>query len=348
MVAAKELTPTLGDSLKASIAHLHDKIERLLAPITGPGVTASNLEPPGATVGLRLWLRPSFLAPLLLLGVMVLGFNLAATGAGRVNLSLINDLIQLSLYVVLGLALYMLLRGRTLRAHARERDQRLLAQQADIDRSRNALITSSVAELSADLTALKSQMAGLPPSDGGRIARQGYTRFETMLQKFATAASLGSGAATPTTPVATSLSSLINKALGASVDAATAKHLQLDLPPDAPLSVRSPDLLGAVLTSLVDNAVAFSPNAGHLQITAQGGADHNTITVNDDGPGLPPDKLAALFQPFSRPDGALVLNHEGLGFSLYLDKLIMHYLGGDITAAARSGHGLSVALTLPN
>jgi two-component system sensor histidine kinase EvgS len=53
-----------------------------------------------------------------------------------------------------------------------------------------------------------------------------------------------------------------------------------------------------------------------------------------------------LFQPFSKAEGAEVFTHEGMGFSLYLDKLIMLYLGGDIQIQSEQGRGTQVTISL--
>jgi signal transduction histidine kinase len=67
--------------------------------------------------------------------------------------------------------------------------------------------------------------------------------------------------------------------------------------------------------------------------------------VADNGQGIPTDKLNSLFQPFSKAEGAEVFTHEGMGFSLYLNKLIMMYLGGTIGIESAEGKGTQVTLS---
>ena len=54
-----------------------------------------------------------------------------------------------------------------------------------------------------------------------------------------------------------------------------------------------------------------------------------------------------LFQPFSKIEGFENFDHEGMGFSLYLDKLIMEYLGGSINLQSEENQGTTVDLKLP-
>jgi K+-sensing histidine kinase KdpD len=53
-----------------------------------------------------------------------------------------------------------------------------------------------------------------------------------------------------------------------------------------------------------------------------------------------------LFQAFSKTEGAETFNHEGMGFSLYMDKLIMNYLVGDIRVESAPQKGTKVVLSL--
>lgn len=102
-----------------------------------------------------------------------------------------------------------------------------------------------------------------------------------------------------------------------------------------------------MLFSLVDNAIAYSPDGSTVQVNASTSATESTLTVTDHGNGIQPGKLKILFQPFLKLEGAEAFNHEGMGFSLYLDKLIMTYLGGSIAMDSAPGKGTTVTLHLP-
>jgi signal transduction histidine kinase len=343
-----DLADPAAATIKPAIATLHDQVETLLGEIVNSHPAPTPLETNGPSP--RLWLAPGFLLPLVLIGGLTLGFNVVMGLAGRVTLTVINELTQIALFALLALSLYLLLRSRLLHRRSRGRTQALLAAEAEVDHARNLLITRSAAELSTALAAIKAQLGILPEGKKGTgLVRDGYRRFEQVLSKFSVAASLEASPGLPAAPTPFRLTALINKAVATVADRAQAKHLQVSLPTeDTPLSSRRPDLLATVLSSLLDNAVAYGPDGSRLKVIAEGGLERTVLTVSDEGPGLPPDKLGRLFQPFSRADGALTFNHEGMGFSLYLDKLIMHYLGGDITATSQPGRGLSVAVSFPN
>jgi len=72
------------------------------------------------------------------------------------------------------------------------------------------------------------------------------------------------------------------------------------------------------------------------------------VRVADNGIGISSEKLDQLFKPFSRTTSAVEFNYEGLGFSLFLDKIIMDYTGGsvDIQSIENKGTQLFVATPL--
>lgn len=77
-----------------------------------------------------------------------------------------------------------------------------------------------------------------------------------------------------------------------------------------------------VLRNLIDNALTFSPNGGEVKISAalqkRKGRDRVIISVEDEGPGIPPDNLETVFERFytQRPKGAEFGSHSGLGLAI--------------------------------
>jgi signal transduction histidine kinase len=71
------------------------------------------------------------------------------------------------------------------------------------------------------------------------------------------------------------------------------------------------------------------------------------IEVADRGPGIPPDKLAAVFDPFTRLETSRNRDTGGIGLGLALARAIVNDAGGDITLANREGGGLTATITLP-
>jgi two-component system, OmpR family, sensor histidine kinase ChvG len=90
--------------------------------------------------------------------------------------------------------------------------------------------------------------------------------------------------------------------------------------------------LGQVVRNLVTNAISFSPAGGTVTIT--GWREHGRIIVTgeDEGPGIPPEKLNSIFERFysERPEGEKFGTHSGLGLSI--SRQIVEAHSGTLTA----------------
>jgi two-component system sensor histidine kinase ChvG len=113
-----------------------------------------------------------------------------------------------------------------------------------------------------------------------------------------------------------------------------------------------PETLEAVLETLVDNAVSFSPTGGCVVVHLRRDGDEAVLSVQDDGPGVAPDRLARIFDRYytHRPaevacSGQVSPTHFGIG--LWLARQNTLSLGGSINAFNRDPSGLCVAVVLP-
>ena len=98
--------------------------------------------------------------------------------------------------------------------------------------------------------------------------------------------------------------------------------------------------IGQVLTNLVDNAISFSPKTGTVTVRARSTPLHLEIYVEDEGPGIPEDRLEVIFDRFytDRPDTeAAEGKNSGLGLSISREIIRAH--GGQISAESRFDDG---------
>ena len=106
--------------------------------------------------------------------------------------------------------------------------------------------------------------------------------------------------------------------------------------------------LQQVLWNLLANAVKFTPEGGAIRITIRRTADLGEIVVADSGVGIPPDFIAAVFEPFRQADGSPTREHDGLGLGLAIVKQVVDAHGGTITVdSGGSGQGATFTVRLP-
>ncbi len=115
------------------------------------------------------------------------------------------------------------------------------------------------------------------------------------------------------------------------------------------LAVRAdPSRLEQVLSNLIDNAIKYGRPEGQVIVggcLAEGGQVE--VSVQDDGPGLPPESLERLFERFYRVDKARSREQGGTGLGLAIVKHIVQSHGGRVWAKSQLGHGATFYFTLP-
>ena len=98
------------------------------------------------------------------------------------------------------------------------------------------------------------------------------------------------------------------------------------------------------LSNLIDNAIHYG---GNVRLSIFPEEDTITITVDDDGPGIPADQMAEVLQPFVRLDGARTRNTGGMGLGLAIVSDAIHAEGGTLELINRAEGGLRVKIVLP-
>ncbi|MCS6326004.1 MAG: response regulator [Nitrospira sp.] len=131
---------------------------------------------------------------------------------------------------------------------------------------------------------------------------------------------------------------------------AITKHLQIELQsPDPALLVwADPDRLSQILTNLLDNAIKYTPEGGHISVDLSI-SDHEMarIVVRDNGQGIPPDALPKLFDPFFRVHHQERSQTKGLGLGLAIVKDLVELHGGTIAVHSALDQGTEFSFTIP-
>lgn len=108
-----------------------------------------------------------------------------------------------------------------------------------------------------------------------------------------------------------------------------------------------PDKIERIMLNLLSNAVKFTESGGNINVNIQDGEDSITISVKDNGVGIPEDKLDEIFEKFKQVDKSFKRGHEGSGIGLSLVKSLVQMHKGSIYAESKYGKGSKFVIELP-
>ncbi len=129
----------------------------------------------------------------------------------------------------------------------------------------------------------------------------------------------------------------------------SAKHqFEVDFPPDFPTIWGDERRLNQVFNNLVSNALKYSIDGGRIALVGAVHPGYVTVSVSDQGIGIPEHEQSRIFQKFSRLDNALSRKTEGTGLGLFLTKAIIEAHNGRIWFANNDpGPGTTFTFSLP-
>jgi two-component system, OmpR family, sensor histidine kinase KdpD len=142
-----------------------------------------------------------------------------------------------------------------------------------------------------------------------------------------------------------SLEEVVGAALAACRNMLKQHHVELHIPRDLPLIRFDALLIERVLVNLLENASKYTPAGSTVTLSAGIAAGQLTVTVSDNGPGLPIGREDEVFQKFARGDRESAT--PGVGLGLAICRAIVESHGGKIVGRNLPGGGASFAFTLP-
>ena len=141
------------------------------------------------------------------------------------------------------------------------------------------------------------------------------------------------------------LDDLVGAAVHRAEERLVAHPIELNVPAELPPVYVDATLIVQVLDNLLDNAAKYTPPGTRIFVSAVADGASLRVTVDDEGPGLPPGDPARLFDKFQRgaEEGTII----GVGLGLAICRTIIQAHGGSIEARRRPGGGAQFEFTLP-
>ena len=152
-------------------------------------------------------------------------------------------------------------------------------------------------------------------------------------------------------PTSTPVAAAVEQAVAAVADrvkGGMSVSVEVDVADDVEVFA-DPERLLQVLRALVDNAVKFTPEGGHVRITAAAAPEPGMvrISVADDGIGIPGEAMPRIFDRFFQVDNSATRAYGGTGMGLALVRRLVDAHGAQVHVLSEVGHGTTVELLWP-
>lgn len=220
----------------------------------------------------------------------------------------------------------------------RQAGQSFLDMQSRIGRhieQRTTLLAGVSHDLRTPLTRLKLQLAMADDSEDIRAARRDIKDMESMLDGYLDFARGLEDEAISRVDLGAMLADLI--------EPMPEPKPEITAPVTATANIREMPIKRALM-NIIENGRAYGT---HVTITVRTPGEHIDIIIDDDGPGIAPDKREQAFRPFVRLDTARGQNVKGVGLGLSIARDAAQAHGGDLILGDSPAGGLRVTLRLP-
>ncbi|MDE2940713.1 MAG: response regulator [Chloroflexota bacterium] len=230
-----------------------------------------------------------------------------------------------------------------------------IAPLQELERQRADFLGMVSHELRAPLTAIKGSAATLledsrwlDPAERHeyhRIIQEQADHMRGLIDDLLDAGRIEAGALT-VSPEPSEVAELVEGARSTFLSAGGRHNVLIYMPPDLPRVMADRRRIVQVLNNLLWNAARHSPHSAPIRVEAERDGPHVAISVQDEGRGVPPDRLPHLFLRHGQADGSGAGPGIGLGLSICRGLVEAH--GGRIRAESGGvGQGARFTFTIP-
>jgi len=289
--------------------------------------------------------RSEFLIPVAMTILLLLMIPISAKLLIGVEPSIISTIAQALVFMMLAFLLYISIQKRY---HAKSEIQELdkvLNAQYDLDYKQNNFMNAISKDLQPAVTEMWSFLESPEvPEQSKKFIEAGLKEISETIETFGFVAKLDSRSV-KNEKSAESLVDIVRGVEGSVSKGA--RSIKIDVPENA--KVRHRQMIEKVLFALVSNSLEHSGDKGsiYIEYKTRLKTRRSEIIVKDNGKGVPKDKLALLFKPLTRVEDTKEFSHQGRGMSLFVSRMVMRYIGGDLIAQSELGKGTKMTIVLP-
>lgn len=232
-----------------------------------------------------------------------------------------------------------------------------LGQLKELDRQKDAFLSTVSHELRTPLTSIAGYAEMLSEGDAGHLSGEqlrivevidrNTRRLQGLIEDMLILTRIEAADFSPSHE-AVNLARIAEIVVEDLAPSALRKNITVSVKAPAPTLVEGdPNHLERALTNLVDNALKFTPDGGSVVVTVGMSGDRAVATVTDSGIGIPEPQRAELFGRFFRATNAVTDSIPGTGLGLSIVQAIISEHRGTIEVESREGEGATFRVVLP-
>lgn len=237
--------------------------------------------------------------------------------------------------------------------HMADTIEQKISDLEDTARRREMLLGALTHEMKTPMTAIigfSGSLLSMPLTEEGRLEaaheiHEAAKRTERLSQKMMQLISMRENPVMLKKTI--DARELLDKVCAALEPTAKEKDIAFKTEAQADTLTGDADLLFSLLTNLTDNAIKASPEHAIIRLAASRGRNQQSLSVIDQGSGIPADKIALVTEPFYRVDKARSRKLGGAGLGLSLCQMIAQAHGGRLEIQSEIGKGTVISMIWP-
>jgi signal transduction histidine kinase len=236
--------------------------------------------------------------------------------------------------------------------------QRALVKLTELNQLKSNFVSNISHELRTPLTHIKGyldilsdlSLGPLTPlqSDALQVLKRAEVRLENMIDDLIHFSLAARGELTLRFE-AFSIAELVDLSASQSNNKAKLKDIlfSISLPKDLSPVIADKEKIGWVINQLLDNAIKFTPTGGTVIIEAFQENGKVSLSIQDNGIGIPPERIAEIFEPFHQLDSSVTRRYSGTGLGLAMVRRILDAHDSRMKVTSTVGKGTRFDFSLP-